>query len=974
MSTKEIEMSHNEASQSSEEDFSKPALYDDNDDSGSEFAEEYESEIEEELVRNPRSRSTSRAVSETGPEVTFSLPHRPSPKTKPIDEPPKKKSKKSRSERVAFAGEARVAAPARVEVLRQEALSHVRRNAPVSSGKRRARPKRKRIATPLDKYRRLLNHEIKTVSSPPLNLYKNKFYLLGNQIGSSTWTAEEKAKLFTAAERGGRYDFPAIARVVGSKSAYEVQEYLDVIQKSIEARGRGDGRRMKGLNLVDIPAAKEISQECCEVLEKKAQYLVQCQEYHDMQEELEKWGDDVWLLSQDNISWITKDSDEKAGETVLKEVLPAATLFNTRNWLKLSRGVFMNSNPEKREEGNWMKIIKEGEEQGIYATALQDFHTLAVTITRRLVAAINFSALGRIKAQKRRRRNGKERRKDGEIIKADVLAAVDNLGLKSDSRDFWRTAARRNHLEVVDDDFLAKPILGYDEVESRLSERRKKPNWRTRRRGNSVSSNTSTKSAVSTASIGSNNSSAQEAEEDVSEEDEEDENSENDEEAESLREELSSDAQAARGARGANHVESSAEEAYMSFVESIDRYKSTKAEVKLWRMLTEEAPLELGLDIKAAREARLPDVFVREKDELETDKWRERVEYWTPWEHLDKMPKDDDFDKTVTAHSESKRARSRSAAEGARKKRKVRFHSTAEIESESENSMVADEQDEADDEDDEHDLVEPEEHDENQDTGDNSVATDSDVSHSDADHDESQPHRSKLRPDVYEVQGTKPLAKDPRHDGPCAQCGNMKFTRWRKNLSGEKPPADGKIWCDACYRRDSVEKKEKREAAASEEPDRPSSQEHSDAIQEEVEPNDQSDDGVGFVLTPGGLVRRERWTSVATENTEAPSFQMSDEQAPFSEGPTARLLDDVNQEGDVDMNRSESLTPTPRSPPSRITRAARASQRGASSQTASQGEAWYASPVFSSTQLDDLLGTQPMGSLPDFQPELGDSE
>jgi hypothetical protein len=105
----------------------------------------------------------------------------------------------------------------------------------------------------------------------------------------------------------------------------------------------------------------------------------------------------------------------------------------------------------------------------MWATTFEDFHALAVSVTKRLVQTTIFLSMSRIKAKKQLIPTTRE------IVRAqDVEAAVASLGLAHNSRQFWSKCARRLRLEVHEeppdrDEEGEHEPLSYEQVESLLS-------------------------------------------------------------------------------------------------------------------------------------------------------------------------------------------------------------------------------------------------------------------------------------------------------------------------------------------------------------------------------------------------------------------------------------------------------------------------------------------------------------------------
>jgi RNA polymerase I-specific transcription initiation factor RRN5 len=220
----------------------------------------------------------------------------------------------------------------------------------------------------------------------------------------------------------------------------------------------------------DIPAAFEISEECCTLLETTADALTVRQERNEVETEQGKWGDS-WLLTKDASREIEKRRRVEGGREALDEVLPAANMFNLEEWLQLSERVFMNP-ASSNEEDNWYHLVEEDETPSIRATAFEDFYSLAVHETKKLVSTTLFCTMSRVRAQ-----NSRRSEKHGDVTQQDVESAINILKMKHSTEDFWIKSARRNHLNIIDDGSDEEgdegseevPVLmTYDEVEEAL--------------------------------------------------------------------------------------------------------------------------------------------------------------------------------------------------------------------------------------------------------------------------------------------------------------------------------------------------------------------------------------------------------------------------------------------------------------------------------------------------------------------------
>ncbi|KAJ8109557.1 hypothetical protein ONZ43_g6101 [Nemania bipapillata] len=99
-------------------------------------------------------------------------------------------------------------------------------------------------------------------------------------------------------------------------------------------------------------------------------------------------------------------------------------------------------------DSNWRAVSEEHQPPAIRATALADFHTLVLSVTRRLLSATLYVTEARIRT---RSSNDARRRANPRIRVEDVTAAASSLGMKHTSGQFWAQCARRLQLNVVDD-------------------------------------------------------------------------------------------------------------------------------------------------------------------------------------------------------------------------------------------------------------------------------------------------------------------------------------------------------------------------------------------------------------------------------------------------------------------------------------------------------------------------------------------
>ncbi|KAF1850488.1 uncharacterized protein K460DRAFT_274902 [Cucurbitaria berberidis CBS 394.84] len=132
----------------------------------------------------------------------------------------------------------------------------------------------------------------------------------------------------------------------------------------------------------------------------------------------------------------------------LLEAIPEANLLQPDVMLTLSKTLFMNRSPTIPSPWpHWSEYTSElAEEPAIYCSAFKDFHTLVVSITKRLAQTALIQATSRLRSQRRRFKNGVLPM----VKRRDVLAAIDLLGMKRNGRERWRNVARRCSVRVYE--------------------------------------------------------------------------------------------------------------------------------------------------------------------------------------------------------------------------------------------------------------------------------------------------------------------------------------------------------------------------------------------------------------------------------------------------------------------------------------------------------------------------------------------
>ena len=318
-----------------------------------------------------------------------------------------------------------------------------------------------------------------------------------SQIGVLTWSSEEKESFFEALSRRGRHDLPALAEMTG-KSEVEVHEYLLLLGDQ-KAKRHLFEKQTKQISHADIPAAIEVAPECEAALEKAADAVSAFQNQYDKalaeQEHGGRWSIDYPLAVE--LDHQVDDSEDASlgsgseSESKLENV-PAERLFRLSIWLQMAETIFMNAG-HPHLDLNWRHVAAKDERPNMTYSALDDFHDLAMNITRRVMQTSMFLAQSRMRST-----DGYGYKSSRLVKEQDVSAALEVLGMKSSVAENFVGMARRNHLQVIsgshDKGSRRRAFLSYDEVDAAITERQ-----RGRRRRRSVSS-TSSASGMSVSS------------------------------------------------------------------------------------------------------------------------------------------------------------------------------------------------------------------------------------------------------------------------------------------------------------------------------------------------------------------------------------------------------------------------------------------------------------------------------------------
>ena len=292
-----------------------------------------------------------------------------------------------------------------------------------------------------DDYRRLFNSTVNELAWD--TSLRTDHSLPESQIGVTIWSSEEKAAFFHALARKGRHDIRGIATDIGTKSESEVHVYSGILHKA--AVDQQTYRTCNTLfNTSSLEAALEVQGDCCAALDLAAEALSTFQQNEDEKAEKKKHKDFALLTPRIARKLERCMATPEGGEEEVKQRVPAATMFNLMNFLTLSKRFFMNS---VKAEDNWRSYTgRRTKSPSIMYTAFSDLHALMISITQRLVQSSLFFAMSRLRAMSA----AGHYRPGLHVRRRDVIAAVNILGMKIDSKSFWAGAARKCKLRVYE--------------------------------------------------------------------------------------------------------------------------------------------------------------------------------------------------------------------------------------------------------------------------------------------------------------------------------------------------------------------------------------------------------------------------------------------------------------------------------------------------------------------------------------------
>lgn len=317
------------------------------------------------------------------------------------------------------------------DVLRRQEKSRKRKKsthgpeAQVTDGSLELRPTKKTKRSLNRAYLDMLNQDIAHAASQGCPTDQDRtdkrMTLPSSQIGVNFWTSMEKEHFFEALGRLGRDDTAGIAERIHTKDEMEVRQYLKLLQDAFTHRRQQN--ELGPLRLEDFPAAVEISHECCQALEEVADNIAMRQKRSEDTAEEHEHGPSL-LISKNDCKSLEAEAED--------DISNPADIFRTKEWLSLSERFFMNA---PTAEGNWQSL--DGNTPSFRLTLLNDFYVLALTLTRRIMAASLYMATSRIRAESGYRRQMREFVKE-----RDVRAAALSLGLATQKPPLTRCVRR----------------------------------------------------------------------------------------------------------------------------------------------------------------------------------------------------------------------------------------------------------------------------------------------------------------------------------------------------------------------------------------------------------------------------------------------------------------------------------------------------------------------------------------------------
>ncbi|KAJ5689619.1 hypothetical protein N7462_004011 [Penicillium macrosclerotiorum] len=436
-----------------------------------------------------------------------------------------------------------------------------------------------------------------------------------SQHGAVIWTATEKDIFYNILDRRGKNGIKEIAAAIATKSELEVMEYLRILHKGLEKHHTHE-RHVKTITIGDVPAAAEVSQDCCAELDKYAATLTM-QESALAGPALRRRYNDYWIIDEAQAKSL---SDLETDVPMPGGINLAANLLNTPMWIQLSRRLFMNFGGSRIDD-NWVHIIKSKDESpSMTGDAYMNFYALVVSITRRLVHSSLFFAMCRLRSS---RRVGADRQ--GAVRKQDVKAAISTLGMQNTRPNLAKLTACHD-LSIIDvrkrKGWVARKFTS-DEAALILD-------------GEDDYFEQTRDSRLTTESSGDEDSDEDSDGDNDGDSHEESSDGEANYRSPSRRRSPSQDFELSSPLSSPDEGPLDPEEGY---AENVDQENSRSEELKLWRMLQQPAPLSLGEPLSSEeddkeknKELAAQKPFGERRTKQELVDWRDRTLHRSEWE------------------------------------------------------------------------------------------------------------------------------------------------------------------------------------------------------------------------------------------------------------------------------------------------------------------------------------------------------
>ncbi|KAK6437695.1 hypothetical protein LTR95_006110 [Oleoguttula sp. CCFEE 5521] len=294
--------------------------------------------------------------------------------------------------------------------------------------------------------------------------------LPSSRIGASFWSSSEKAVFFHHLSLLGTGESRQLADAIATKSEPEARAYILLLEAGVhEIETISKPKDL--FSQSEIPAAAEVGVDLGRILDDSATDL--SERVFDVEMRAARKLYDAWWCIDETTaiqieSLIKTASSDGSGSTSMGDEpdespeksdmsqsssaneqatppVPAAALLKPMAFLNLSQTLFMNSGDPT--DSNWQSLANADSSTtgpAILRTAFDDLHNLVVSVTRRLIQTIIFQATSRLRA----RADG---RTAPNVQGRDVHAALAILGMPTNARKYWATAARRCKVDVYTD-------------------------------------------------------------------------------------------------------------------------------------------------------------------------------------------------------------------------------------------------------------------------------------------------------------------------------------------------------------------------------------------------------------------------------------------------------------------------------------------------------------------------------------------